>query len=65
MQMLRFDIYYKLINPAQLAHKHQVCDPAASITPQLLSGVPLFFLPLLPPHFLFLTLSQALKGLQF
>lgn len=52
-----------IINWAQLAHRHQVCDPAASTTPQLLSGVPLFLLPLPPHHFLFLTLSQALKGL--
>lgn len=51
------------LNQAQLAHRHQACDPAASITPQLLSAAPLFFLPLTPQHFLFLTLSQALKGL--
>lgn len=37
-----------IINRAQLAHSHQFCDPAASITPQLLCGFSLsFFFPCL------------------
>lgn len=54
-----------IINQAQLAHSHQVCDPAASITPQLFCGFSLFSPPP-PAHlFLFLPLSQALKKTSF